>query len=179
MPGFECRVWVTPRLSFPANLNPLLALKTDLRKGQIAFTYTQTVKVSVREWMAQQVIGEIALSEIRGFSCELLTAKRQLLNKVLDVLRWGTVTGLIMGVLVMIQRRGTGVLSLLEFLVLALGIGIAAALLVSIPNLLRIRTLDLFTLKLRDGTQWEFGVPSEQSENAIQTLSSFGIERAS
>jgi len=46
----------------------------------------------------------------------------------------------------------------------------------SIPTLLRARTVDLFTLKFRDGRQWDFGVSEQQAENVVRILRSLGIK---
>jgi hypothetical protein len=175
---FECRFRVSEKLPILARLNPLLALRADLKKGHVASTSTRTVTLSPQNRRAQHVIGEIALSEVEGFSCEMLTAKQQVISELLDVLRWGVVGALIIGGISVTQLRGADALSLPGFVALALGIGTAIALLGSIHNLLEIRTLDLFTLKFKDGTQWQLGVFRQQSESVVQTLESFGIERA-
>jgi hypothetical protein len=148
-------------------------------KGQIVSTDAETLTLSVRG-----LKDVIALSEVEGFSRGLLTAGRQWIAQLLDLLIIAAAVGLIIALIVLFMPHGTGELSLVDtltnVLILFAGglvVAFVIGLLVSIPSLLGIRTVDLFTLKLGNGRRWEFGVPKQQSENVVRTLESWGIAK--
>ncbi len=55
-----------------------------------------------------------------------------------------------------------------------LGLVLVGGLLISIPSLLRIRTVELFTLHFRNRRPWDFGVTPQQAEAVIDLLESRG-----
>ena len=125
----------------------------------------------------------IALSEVEGFTREVLTAGRQWISKILELLILGAGVGLIMGVVPFLLTCSPGGLSqpdaTTNFLALfALGIGIIfiSGVFLSLPTLLGIRTVDLFTLRFQNGRQWDFGVSQQQAEKVAEILESYRRE---
>lgn len=173
---FECRVWTNgPRLR-PAPRKP--GGFTTLKKGHIAVTSAQTLTLSVRGLKMREVV----LSEVVGYTRDKLASKRQLISKVLELLVVGAVVGLIMALALLFLQGGSGGLALGDaltnlFVVFAVGLGLVfvGGMLWSLPKLLQVRPLDLFTLKLSNGGQWEFGVYEQQAENVAHTLGSLGV----
>jgi hypothetical protein len=174
---FECRVWTNGLRLRPAPRQP--GGFTTLKKGHIAFNGAQTLTLSVRGLKTR----EVAVSEVEGFTHASLTAQRQLISKVLELLIVGAAVGLIMAVASLFLQGGTAELApsdaltnLSTFFALGLGLVFVGGLLWSLPKLLQFRSLDLFTLKSSAGGQWELGVLEQQTENVVRILESVGIE---
>jgi hypothetical protein len=175
---FECRVWAYRKSLRPAPRKPWGF--TALKMGRIAATSEQTITLSVRGLRTR----EIDPSDVIGFTYERLPARRQLTNKIFEFLFAGAVVGLIIAVSSFFLIGGASDLSPLDFITnffVLFAVGLApvfvGGLLWSIPTILRIRTLALFTLKFRDGRMWDFGVLERQLENVIHALESFGMKK--
>jgi len=147
------------------------------RRGRIALTEAGMLALS-----APRVREEVALSEVEGYGREPLTVGRQWLTKLLELLIVGAAVGLIVALVVLFMPRGDGGLSFVDAVIntLALFGGSLAVvflggLLVSIPVLLGIRSLDLFSLQLGSDRRWEFGVLPQQSGQVAATLEAWGI----
>lgn len=166
---FECTVWVHRGRGFrireiaPAPRKP--GGFGELKTGQFAYADKKLLTLSVAG-----ITREVATSQVEGFTRELLTARQQRIVKVLDSLIGGALIGLILGVVwfftdapgfVFLPSLGLVLVLMLPFL---------------IPTLLRARTVDLFTLKFRDGRQWDFGVSEQQAENVVRILRSLRIK---
>jgi hypothetical protein len=172
---FECRVWTNGLRLRPAPRQP--GGFTTLKKGHIAFNGAQPLTLSVRGLKTRQV----AVSEVEGFTRASLTAQRQLISKVLELLIVGAAVGLIMAVASLFLQGGTAELAPSDALTnlstfFALGLVFVGGLLWSLPKLLQFRSLDLFTLKSSAGGQWELGVLEQQTEHVVRILESVGIE---
>jgi len=166
---FECTVWVHRGRGFrirelaPAPRKP--GGFGELKTGQFTYAGEKPLTLSVAG-----ITREVAPAQVEGFTREPLTARQQQIAKVLDLLIGGALIGLILGV-VWFSVDAPGFVFLPS-----LGLVLVVMLLLSIPTLLRAHPVDLFTLKFRDGRQWDFGVSEQQAEHVVRVLRSLGIK---
>ena len=174
---FECFVWAYRNRLRPAPRKP--GSFTSLKRGYIAATREKNITLSVRG----QRTHEVALSEAEGFQWELLTARQQLVIKVLEMFLTGVLIGLILGVASLFLQSDPSRLSFVDSIknfsflfVLGFTPVFLGGLLLSIPTLVFIRNFSLFTIKLAGGRQWDFGVLENRVEKVKDTLKSYGIK---
>jgi hypothetical protein len=179
---FECIVWTSGnsnrRMLRPAPRKPGGFAK--IQKGTIATTRTDTLTVTAPSLVRR----ETPLTDIEGYTHELLTARQQFTSKILEWLMVGAAVGVVIAVAILILSSGKAALSPADTVVNVLLIFVGSVVLVlvvglldSLLTLLRIRTVDRFTLQFRNGNQWDFGVAPQQSEQVAKTLKSWGITK--
>lgn len=173
---FECKVWAYRNFLRPAPRKP--GGYATARKGFLASTRAKTLALLVRNLKCRENV----ISDIAGYTRELLTAKQQWVNKMLELLIIGAGVGFVLVVGSLFLSRGNGELALVDLItnllsIFAIGLGLVfiGGFLVLIPALMRIRTVDLFTLKFKKGGSLDFGVDQKQSEQVVQTLESWGL----
>ena len=177
---FECAVWTSGnasrRLLRPAPRKPGGFAK--IQKGSIATTRIDTVTLTAPFLVKR----EAPLTDIEGYMRELLTARQQFISKLLEWLMVSAAVGVIITLAIFILQQGKAEMSLADTFINLFVIFVGSVVLVmvigmldSISTLLRARTVDLFTLKTRSGSQWDFGVAPQQAEQVAKTLKSWGI----
>lgn len=177
---FECTVWTSGNRRMLRSAPRKPGGFASPRKGVIAMTRTDVLTLS----MQQTYPREAPLTDIEGVSHEVLTARQQFTSKILELLITGAVVGVLIAVAISIMVNDRAPLSAVDaltniVLVLAgtIALVVIGGLLLSLPSLFLMRTVDLYTLKLMGGRQWEFGVKPEQAERVAHILDGYGIKR--
>lgn len=174
---FDCWVWSYRHFLRPAPRKP--GWFAAPRKGHVASTQADTLTLTARPLKRH----EFSLADAEGFAHELFPAKQQLGSKLLELLIVGAAVGLVLALALFFMPRGATEMSTLDVLTnllvafaAGLGLVLVGGLLISIPSLLRIRTVELFTLHFRNRRSWDFGVTPQQAKAVIQMLESAGVE---